>query len=318
MSTVSAPASVLKPERLHPGDTIGVISPGSPMKPERLYAGLAYLEARGYRVKVGQHALEREGFLAGGDEARAEDLMSMFRDPEVRAIFCSRGGYGTPRLLDRLDYSEMRRNPKILVGYSDITAMQLAIWRHSGLVTFSGPMVAVEMAEALDPFTEEWFWKTLSSPDPLGRLGGPQGDPLQALAPGKHEGNLVGGCLSLIGSLLGTPFEPEWEGAVLFAEDIQEEPYRIDRWLAMMRHAGVLERIGAAVLGQFVECVPTGETPSFSVDEVLRDYFCRLPIPVVSNLPYGHTRQKYTLPIGVRCRVDGNEGTVEVLEAAVS
>ena len=308
---------VLKPERLRPGDTIGVVSPASPMKPERLDAGVAYLESRGYRVKLGRHVREAHGFLAGSDEARAEDLMAMFRDPEVRAIFCSRGGYGTPRLLDLIDYDLVRQHAKILVGYSDLTALQLAIWQRARLVTFSGPMVAVEMALGIDSFTEEWFWRTLTVPEALGQLAGTGGARLDAVNGGRAHGRLLGGCLSLVGSLLGTSFDPDWSGAIFLAEEIQEDPYRIDRWLAQMSHAGVLQRIAGAVLGQFIDCVPTGETPSLPVEEVLADNLTRRSIPVLSGLPYGHGNRKYTLPIGVECRVDAEQGVLEILEAAV-
>ncbi len=286
------------------------------MKPERLKAGIDYLESQGYRVKLGRHVHDATGYLAGDDEARAEDLMAMFRNPEVRAVFCSRGGYGTPRLLDRIDYSVIRQNPKILVGYSDLTALQLAIWRKAGLVTFSGPMVAVEMGLGIDPFTEKWFWRTLTSAEPLGNLA--NGEALHVLHQGGgFEGTLLGGCLSLVGSLIGTPFMPKWDGAVLLIEDIQEDPYRVDRWLAQMRHAGILERVGAVVLGQFLDCVPTGETPSFPVEEVLADYLTKRPIPVLCGLAYGHGERKYTMPIGVQCRVNSDEGSLELLEAAV-
>jgi muramoyltetrapeptide carboxypeptidase len=287
------------------------------MKPDRLEAGVSYLHSCGYRVKLGRHVREADGFLAGSDQARADDLMAMFSDPEVRAIFCTRGGYGTPRLLDRIDYSVIRENPKILVGYSDLTALQLAIWRHARLITFSGPMVAVEMALGIDPFTEQWFWRTMTSPEPLGPLAGHPGSGLEALSGGRAEGRLLGGCLSLVGSLVGTPYEPDWHGAILLAEEIQEDPYRVDRWLAQMRHAGVLDQIAGVVLGQFIDCVPTGETPSLPVEEILKEYLAGLSVPVLSGFPYGHGNRKYTVPIGVECRMDAERGVVEFVEGAL-
>ncbi len=306
-----------KPTGLRPGDTIGIVAPGSPMSPERLEKGSEYLESRGYRVVLGKHVRDQRGYLAGDDVDRVFDLEQMFRDPDISAIFCARGGYGTQRLLDLIDYEIVAVNPKIFVGYSDITALQLAFWGKAGLVSYSGPMPAVEMGLGIDPFTEKIFWQMLEGSGLTGPLPLPEGHELQVLKPGKARGPLVGGCLSLVATLLGTPYAPDFTGAVLFLEDIGEEPYRLDRYLAQLRLAGVFDRVDGVVLGQFLDAEPKGDSPSLTVEEVLRDYFDRLHVPVVANFPYGHGAVKVTMPVGVQVELDTEAGELHLLEPTV-
>lgn len=285
------------------------------MQEERLNQGVRYLESCGYRVKLGSAVHEQHGYLAGEDVRRIQDLNAMFLDPEVRAVFSVRGGYGTPRILHLLDYRAIRENPKILVGYSDITALQLAIFQRTGMVTFSGPMVAVEMAKGIDPFTESHFWRMLTE-DSSGLKLEAQG-PGASVKSGRAEGRLLGGCLSLIGSLVGSAYLPDFKDAILFVEDIGEEPYKIDRHLSHLRLAGILDKISGLVCGHFVDCEPKGDSPSLTLDEVIADFAAELPIPVLRNLPYGHIDVKYTLPLGVEARLDADAGTLELLESPV-
>ncbi|OQX88712.1 hypothetical protein B6D60_01310, partial [candidate division KSB1 bacterium 4484_87] len=256
---------------------------------------------------------------AGKDADRAADLNQMFADPEIEAIICSRGGYGTPRMIDLVNFDNIRQNPKIFVGYSDITALQLAIWEKTGLVTFSGPMVAVEMGGGIDPFTEQAFWQMVSGAVGAGLLTPPEGHSLQILSGGKATGPLIGGCLSLINIVLGTPYCPDFEGAIFYIEDIEEEPYHLDRYLAQMKMAGIFDQISGLVLGQFVDCEPNEpEKPYLSVEQIFEDYFSDLNIPIIGNFPYGHVPVKVTMPVGVQAELNTEAGGLILSESPVS
>ncbi len=315
MDTVSR----LKPYQLTSKSTIGVVSPASRPGDEGTYRqGIAYLVQRGYRVVEAAHVLDQRGYLAGNDRARADDLNAMFRDPTIDAIICSRGGYGTARLLSYLDYDALRRHPKIFVGYSDITALNLAIWQQTRLVTFSGSMVAVEMGKGIASFTEQHFWRALTSTDAIGWLRNPDDSSIQIYRPGKASGVLLGGCLSLINVLLGTPYCPDFKGAILFIEDIDEEPYRVDRYLAQLKLAGILDQVAGIVVGQFTECDPRDpEKPSLTLAEIFDDYLAPLNIPIITNFAYGHGPIKHIMPIGVTAVLDTEQGGLMIPESAV-
>src|SRR5687768_6332376 len=215
--------TVVKPPRLRKGDLIGLVSPAStPSSAEKIEGGVRYLEGLGYRVKVGAHAAKSHGYLAGTDQERAEDINSMIADPQVKAIFALRGGYGTPRLLPLIQYRLLARQPKIVSGFSDITALQLAIYKKSRLVTFSGPMPAVEFWKGPDPYTEENFWRLVTSKLSIGALLNPEDEPLCVHREGKATGVLLGGNMALVTSTLGTPFMPSLRKAVLVLEEVDE------------------------------------------------------------------------------------------------
>jgi muramoyltetrapeptide carboxypeptidase len=313
--------TIRKPNRLSAGDCIGVISPASPPhgeKKEQYGRGLQYLLDRGYRVKEGRHVFKEYGYLAGTDEERIDDLNAMVSDPHVNAIICSRGGYGTPRLLDKIDYAAVKKHPKILVGYSDITCLQLALYAKTGLVSFSGPMVAVEMGKGIQPLTEETFWPLLTSTRRLSMKAHVEGMAPTVYRRGSAEGRLLGGCLSLIAPLLGTPYQPNFKGAILVLEDIGEEVYGIDRYLVQLKYAGVLKQIAGLVLGQFLDTVdPDKTSPDLTLEQVIREYTQDLRIPILANFPYGHNDTKYTMPIGCRVRLDASRKTLTMLEAGV-
>ena len=314
---------ILKPPRLKRHDVIGIVAPASaPSTCEKIDKGIRYLEKLGYRVKLGKSAKKVHGYFAGKDANRAHDLNAMFADRQVKAIFAVRGGYGTPRLLEHIDYTLVKRNPKILVGYSDLTALQLAIFAKTRLVTFSGPMLAVEMFEKFDPFTEEFLWKMLTSPHPLGKVSNPDDDPLKSLStPSKKSrvvGRLLGGNLSMIISIMGTRFEPNFTSHILFFEEVGEEPYRLDRMLTHLKLAGIFRKVKAIIIGTLTDCVPSDKTkPSLSTDEVLQELTEDLKIPVLSHLAYGHMPRKLTMPIGLKVKVNSRLGTLEFLESAV-
>lgn len=308
---------LIKPPRLEKGQIIGVLGPAGPMQPDRLNRGIEYLQQQGFQVKLGSHIHDRFGYLAGTDEARLHDLHDMFSDSEVKAIFCTRGGYGTPRILGHIDYELIRQNPKVFMGYSDVTALQLAIFARTGLATFSGPMVAVEMGKGISDFTETHFWETIGStrsPRKMANISGA----LTCIKSGRAQGRLLGGCLSLVTTLVGTPFLPELQGAILLLEDIGEEPYQIDRRLMQLKLAGILGEIRGLVFGRFQDCEPVNPAESLSLEEVIRDIVSDLNIPVVMNLPYGHVDNKYTIPFGVEASLNADEGYLEILESGVA
>ncbi len=311
--------NALTPPKIAPGDTIGIITPASPMEGGRLERGCVYLRDLGYEVVLGESVFKTRGYLAGSDDQRAADLNAMFSDPQIDAIFCSRGGYGTPRLLDLVDYDNIREHPKVFVGYSDLTTLQLAIWHKTGLITFSGPMVAVEMGGHIEPFTAAQLWRTLCNARVIGGLAHPPEAQPRALVPGEARGRLLGGCLSTMLSLLGSPYAPDFSGSILVLEDIGEEPYRIDRYFAHLRAAGILKSVNGLILGTFLDCEPSDPSkPSLSVAEVLNDYTAHLGIPVLTGFAYGHGEIKFTLPIGAEVTLDAGPGEVTLTEPVVS
>lgn len=308
---------ILKPPKLKKRDLFGVISPAGPIADQsRIERGVRYLEGEGFRVVIGKHATRATGYLAGDDQERLSDLHMMFRDKKVKAIICTRGGYGAMRLLPSLDYDLIRNNPKILIGFSDITALQLAFWKKCRLISFHGPMLGVEMAAPMEPLTEQVFWQCLTSTEAVGRIPLPEGS--TTLHGGKATGRLVGGNLSLVVSLLGTQYQPELRDSILFIEDSGEEPYRIDRMLTQLRNAHALSRARAVLAGQFTDCVPKDATsPSFTVEHILDEVAQVNAKPFLSGLPFGHVGRKITLPVGLRVKVDADAKTIEYLEPAV-
>jgi len=311
--------TLIKPPRLRTGDIIGLIAPAStPSSEEKIEKGAAYLEQLGYRVKFGEHIRAMHGYLAGTDEERAADFNTMVCDKEVKAIFAIRGGYGTPRILQMIDYRSLKHHPKIIVGYSDLTALQLAIFRKIGLVTFSGPMTGSDMWKDFDPYTEEHFWRLITSTKKIGLLKNPTNDLLNTVKHGKARGRILGGNLSLIACLMGTPFLPELRGSILFLEDVEEAPYRIDRMLAQLHNAEILQGISGLVFGKFTDCTPSNPSnPQLSLDQIQKEYAEKTTCPVIANFQYGHLPRKLTLPIGVLASIDTRRSQIQVLESGV-
>jgi muramoyltetrapeptide carboxypeptidase len=309
----------LKPPRLRAGDLIGLVSPASPIAdPSRIDKGVRYLESLGYRVEIAPSVLKNHGYLAGTDEERAGDLHAFFARKDIRAIMCIRGGYGTPRLLRLINYRLIASNPKIFVGYSDLTSLQLAIWKRTGLVQFHGPMVGVDMADGMDAFTEGLFWQTVTATSRVGTIALPDPQPT-ALTGGKARGRLLGGNLALLVSSMGTRYFPDFRDTLLYLEDIGEEPYRVDRMLFQLLNAGILHAVSGILTGQFTDCGPKDITkPSFSVDEVFQQIADLTDRPFLARLPFGHESRKMTIPLGITARVDASRGRIEYLESAVS
>lgn len=309
----------IKPPRLRKGDVIGLVAPAStPSTEEKILKGAEYLEKLGYRVKFGKYIRNQHGYLAGADEERSADFNNMVKDKNVKAIFSIRGGYGTPRILQMIDYRALKQNPKIIVGYSDITALQLAIFRKIGLVTFSGAMTGVEMWKEMDSYTEEHFWRVLTSTKKVGALENPSAEKLITLNSGNGRGRLLGGNLSLLACIMGTPFQPIMRGSILFLEDVEESPHHVDRMLAQLLNSGVLRGIAALVFGVFTDCKPTNpDEPHLTIEEIQKEYADKIKCPVIANLQYGHIPKKLTIPIGLQATLDTISGKIEVLESAV-
>ncbi|MFN3560711.1 MAG: LD-carboxypeptidase [Chloroherpetonaceae bacterium] len=313
---------ILKPKRLQEGDTIGIVAPASPIFPEdKLEKAKAYLQSLGYTVKLGKHIKKMHGYLAGLDQERADDINQMFADKSVKAIFCLRGGYGSPRLLRLVDYNTIRRNPKIFVGFSDITALCCAIFAKTGLITFSGPMLVSDMVNP-DEYSQYHLWRMLTKPRIYGRFINHETHHLVGIRSGEVKGRLIGGNLSLLTALVGTPFLPDMRKALLYFEDIGEEPYRVDRMLSQFENAGILEKLSGVIIGQMTDCFEDDdEKPSLTLEEVIDDYLCVLPksAPACANLSYGHIKHKLTLPIGARAKltVKNKRARLELLETVV-
>jgi len=317
-----------RPAMLKPGDTVALISPASPIPTdgrtvENILASVTERLAQlGLHTVVGSHAADGRGYLAGSDADRARDLMDAFENPEVAGIWCMNGGYGTPRILDRLDYGLIARHPKAFIGYSDITALHTALRQHARLVTFLGPF-GYEMAfpfrsahPAADAFTWEWFQRAVMRPNPLGELPtlGPwQTTPMQSIVAGVAQGPLVGGNLSLLSNTMGTPYEIDTAGTILLIEDVNEAPYRIDRMLTQLRLAGKLQAAAGFVVAECVNCGPTSPTPgNLTLRKIVNDIIVPLGKPTVYGLPAGHGPGRLTLPLGVAATVDGNNAKVVI------
>jgi muramoyltetrapeptide carboxypeptidase len=323
-----APAQVkalLKPRRLKPGATIGLITPATPTTdPDTLAQADRALKFFGFKVKVGKNVGRRAGYFGSAPEERLDDLHAMFRDRDVDAVFAMRGGYGAQHLLDRIDYDLIRRNPKILLGYSDITALHLAIQKHAGLVTFHGPNMLSEFTD----YTQQHFRRALFEAKPLGILSNPPetnlirpAHPTRTIRSGTATAPIIGGNLTLISTLMGTPYELDCRGKILLLEDVGEEPYRMDRMLTQLRLAGKFKDAVGIVVGECVDCGPKEFKPSlgsnFSLGEVLDAILKPLTVPVFYGLTFGHTDDQLTLPLGVVATMDADKGTLELKEAAL-
>ncbi|MCC6442502.1 MAG: LD-carboxypeptidase [Armatimonadetes bacterium] len=307
----------MKLSALRPGDTIGLIAPASPPDPAKLERGIACLEARGYRVKTAPHLSDRRGYLAGSDPDRAADMAAMFADPEVRAVFCARGGYGSIRLLEHLDYPAIAAHPKIFLGYSDITSLHLSLRRECGFPTFHGPMPAAEMP-SLDAFAGQSLWDALTDTPVPRQLAFDSGRAAPyTLVGGSAEGPLVGGCLCLVASSLGTPWEIETSGHILFLEDLHEEPWRVDRMLTQLKLAGKLEEAAGFLLGHFPHPSPESPEPFLGLDDIYTDILAPFGKPALCAYPIGHVDHPLTLPVGCRARLDADDCALTILESAV-
>lgn len=297
--------TAVKPPRLKPGATIGIISPASPFKKEQLAQGIAVVQAMGFGVRLAEGLFETEGYLAGADGRRAAQIHQMFRDDAADAVMCARGGYGALRLLATLDYDLIGANPKPFIGFSDITALHQALFVKTGLVTFHGPMVCTLAHGDIPSRTS--LQDALAADRPV-RL---RTDTALPVRPGRAQGILVGGNLANLCHLIGTPFAACYRGCILFIEEIGEAPYRIDRMLTQMRLAGCLEGIAGVVLGAFKDCGDLSE-----IAELVGRTFAGASVPILAGMAAGHGDRNLTLPLGLPAMMDADAGELMLLECA--
>lgn len=314
-ASASSTPALLLPPRLPAGGTIGLVAPAGVLRSRnQVREATESLEALGFRVKVGRQVLARYGFLAGTDEQRARDLMAMFLDPEVDAIVTMRGGWGAARILPLLDYAEIAAHPKPLVGFSDITSLLLAIYARTGLVTFHGPVGV----STWSGFTAQSFVQTLVDGEPptVVRETRSGRDRTETVRPGVAEGPLVGGNLMVIAAMAGTGYLPEFDGHVVFFEEVDEQAYRLDRLLIQLEQAGVLRQPAAVLFGQCSRCSSGGS--SWTAAQAIRERLATYACPTAMGMPIGHVSPVYTLPIGLPARADTAAGTIEFLGRPVA
>lgn len=320
---VRAAAPLLAP-RLRPGDTVGLINPaGATWTPVDIDIVRETFEALGLRVKVGRHVLDRYGYLAGRDEDRAADVNAMFADPEVRGIVCVRGGWGCARILHLVDYDMVARNPKVFLGYSDITALHAALHSRTGLVTFHGPVGIA----AWNRFNVEWLRQVVFEGEAVTFRNDDSFNPDATLVQrenrnrlirrGTARGRLLGGNLTVLSAIVGSPYLPDFGGSVLFLEDVGEAPYRVDRMMTQLALAGILDRSAAVVFGRCSDCGPGSGFGSLTLDDILVERLEPLGVPAWHGAQIGHIDRQFTLPVGGEVEVDAAAGTIRMLAPAV-
>jgi muramoyltetrapeptide carboxypeptidase len=315
--------SLVKPARLQPGDVIGLVDPASATwEPVDIDIVVESVSALGFKAKRGARLLNRRGYFAGTDEERAADLNAMFGDPEVKAIQCVRGGWGSARLLPLLDWATIQRNPKVVLGFSDITALVLAIHAKTGLVTFHGPNGASQW----NPFNVDYFRRVLTAGEAVTFANVKEIEEenltvvenrVQTIRPGTARGRLLGGNLTVLTSIIGSGLLPEFDGCVLFIEDVDEAPYRIDRMLMQLRLTGILQRARAVIWGTCSKCEPDAGFGSLTITDVLNDHVKPLDVPAWQGAMIGHVDRQFTLPLGIEVEANATLGTIRMLEPAV-
>ncbi|WP_373495696.1 LD-carboxypeptidase [Aquiflexum sp.] len=307
------------PNSLKKGDLVGLISPSAATS-ERIQFDFAKesLEALGLKVRLGENLKNRRGHLAGTDEDRANDFNAMFADPDVQAVICIRGGSGAARILDKIDYKAIQKNPKPILGYSDITALHCAIYSQTGLITFHGP----NGTGSWNSFNVRQFEKMFFDQE-LMQFENEQvkGDDLivkknriQVLRPGKAKGRILGGNLTVLTSVSGTPYNPDFKDAILFIEDISEDPYKIDRMMSTLKLNGTLGKIKGFIFGQCTDCTPGGGYGSLTLDDILDDYILPLNIPAYKGAMIGHVDKQFVIPHGAEVEMNAESGTFKMTQ----
>jgi len=312
----------VKPRRLKRGDTVGLVLPSSvEWDPTAIDILLDSLTALGLKSKLGKHVSERRGYLAGRDEDRASDVNAMFADPEVTAIHCIRGGWGAARLLPLLDWAAIAKSPKIVVGYSDITALLLSLYAKTGLITFHGP----NGNSPWNSFNVDWMrrvlWNgeaaTFANLKETSDTLVPVKNRPRTIVPGKARGRLLGGNLTVLTTIIGSGYLPDFKDCILFLEDVDEEPYRLDRMFTQLKLAGILGQARGVVWGTCEKCVPGAGFGSLTISDILDDHLKSLAVPVYSGAMIGHVSRQFTLPLGVQVEIDADAATLTMLEGAV-
>lgn len=311
------------PPRLAPGSRVALIAPSGPLlERDDLERGADLCRALGFEPTISPNAGKAYGYLAGTDDQRLADLNAALASPSVDAVWCLRGGNGMNRIIDGVDFAGFARHPKAVIGFSDITVLLLGLWTKTGVVTFHGPVARAPM-----PNFQRWhFDRVLSNISPAGPLGSPAPKPdvlipkegrIITIVPGTARGRLIGGNLTLLQALIGTPYFPNLDGAILFFEDVGEDVYRIDRMLAHLRGVGALQRVAGVAVGRFTEMKNGTDGGALGLDEVLHTYLDPLQVPVAAGFPIGHIDDQWTLPVGVTAELDATRGELSLLEGAV-
>ncbi|MSU65111.1 MAG: LD-carboxypeptidase [Opitutus sp.] len=312
----------IKPRRLKRGDTVGLVLPASAhWDPTPIDILLDSLAALGLKGKLGKHVSDRRGYLAGRDEDRAADLNAMFADPEVAAIHCIRGGWGVARLLPLLDWATIAKFPKIVLGFSDITALLLALQAKTGLVAFHGP----NGNSAWNAFNVDWMKRVLWNGEAATFANRketadslvPVKNRTRTVTPGKGRGRLLGGNLTVLTTIIGSGYLPNFQDCILFFEDVDEEPYSLDRMFTQLKLAGILGQAKGVVWGTCEKCLPGAGFGSLTIPDILDDHLKPLGVPVFSGAMIGHVERQFTLPLGVQVELDADAATLTMLESAV-
>ena len=319
---LARPQDTVKPKRLKNGDTVGIVSPAAPVYgKEKIEIMQESMEALGFNVVISDHVNDQWGYFAGEDELRAEEVNKMFADTNIDGIVCARGGWGCSRILPYLDYEMIAQNPKVIIGYSDVTSLLLALYAKTGLVTFHGPVGTSEWKD----FSVNYFKSILMEGGKV-EMTNPQkvedtltqiDDRVTTIRKGTAQGPLLGGNLTVLTTIIGSDFLPEWDDAILFLEDVNEGIYRVDRMLTQMKLAGILDQLNGFVFGKCTECGPGSGYGSFTMDQVFDHHIEPLNIPAWSGAMIGHISEKFTVPIGIQARIDAAKGTIKMLEPAV-
>ncbi len=307
---------IIKPPALKPGDTVAISSPaGAVWDSGNVEKFTGIIESLGFKVKHGQTLKEKTGYFAGNDELRAKELNTFFADAEVKAIFSQKGGWGCARLLEKLDYETIRKNPKVIMGFSDITSLLVAIYSKTGLVTFHGPVGN----SGWNDFSVDYIKRVLMKKEAVTyAYPDKDEDKPYLLNPGKAKGTLIGGNLAVLAGIMGSKYLPDWKNKILFLEEVEEEPYSVDRMLTQLRLAGVLKNISGFVFGKCAKCLAEEPFKAFTLKEVLEQHIKPLKIPAFYGAMIGHIENKYTIPVGVKAEIDADKFEIKLLEAAVS
>jgi muramoyltetrapeptide carboxypeptidase len=307
----------IKPPALEAGARMGIIAPsGSAITESHVDVAIEAVRELGFEPVEGKSCRSIYGYLAGSDELRAADMNAFFADDSIDGIFCLKGGYGTPRILDRLDYASIRAHPKAFLGYSDITAIHLALDRECGLVTFHAPMPHSAKVPSWDALSRARMIEAIGRNGGRGPISNPPGKAMATLVGGHCRGRLVGGNLSLIAATMGTAWEIDTRDRILFIEDIGERPYRIDRMLTQLRLAGKLEAAAGFILGDWNDCGPEEGKKSLSLDEIFRDLIVSTGKPAIRDFAAGHCQPNLTLPLGIEYALDADACAIDALESA--
>ena len=327
LARAAAASPVIKAKRLAPGDTVALVSPANAtFNTVELDIARESLEALGFKVRQSDHMMERYGYFAGQDKARADDINKAFADRSVACVHAIRGGWGSARVLPYLDFDVIRRNPKVIIGYSDITALLLSIHAKTGLITFHGPIGLGRW----DPYSLDYYKRVLFNGEQVtySNKQGISSDRnaltqvefrTRTITPGKARGRLLGGNLTVLTTILGSPYLPDWDNAILFCEDVREDLYRVDRMLTQLKLAGVLGKIKGFVFGGCSECGPgDGNYGALTLEEIFADHIKPLGVPAWSGAMIGHAQPQWTVPEGAQVEIDATAGTIALLEAPVS